>query len=49
MNALSIECVKHNPEFQQMFKLTSLDMRWTNVHPDFQNSSKNYFTSIPSG
>ena len=27
---------------------TSLDMGWRNVHPDFQNSSKNYFTSIPS-
>ena len=23
-------------------------MRWTNVHPDFQNGSKNYFKSIPS-
>ena len=23
-------------------------MGWTNVHPDFQNSSKNYFTSTPS-
>ena len=28
--------------------LTSLSMRWTNVHLDFQNDSKNYFTSIPS-
>ena len=26
--------------------LTSLGKEWTNVHPDFQNSSKNYFTSI---
>ena len=23
-------------------------MGWTNVHPDFQNGSKNYLTSIPS-
>ena len=23
-------------------------MGWINVHPDFQNSSKNYFTLIPS-
>ena len=30
------------------FVLTSLDMRWTNVHPDFENGFKNYFTSIPS-
>ena len=28
--------------------LSSLDMGWTNVHPDFQNSSKNYFKSISS-
>ena len=28
--------------------LTSLGMGWTNIHPDFQNSSKSYFTSIPS-
>ena len=27
--------------------LTSLGMRGTNVPPHFQNSSKNYFTSIP--
>ena len=29
-------------------RLNSLDMGWTNVHPDFQNSSENYFTLIPS-
>ena len=23
-------------------------MGWTNVYSDFQNSSKNYFTSIPN-
>ena len=28
--------------------IASLYMGWTNVHPDFQNGSKNYFTSIPN-
>ena len=27
--------------------LTSLGMGWTNFYPHFQNSSRNYFTSIP--
>ena len=32
----------------KIIPLTSLGKGGTNVPPDFQNSSKNYFTSIPS-